>query len=186
MEIQNAVNRITKQTARYERYYHPIMSDNNQEVHLLSDETSYLWYDKLMHDHKVQARVVNNSHRKIYAACVIHTRIAWGRKTKPFDYLIDCRKCLLQHHPRLVEIISATYSIVPAPHLVSRFNKYFIYCLASLRTTNFVLELTLYWKMVVFSKLLNHRKSYRRIISFWLDIYLKVINIYKNYLFSPH
>jgi hypothetical protein len=29
MEIQKAVNRIARQTARYERHYHPIMTDNN-------------------------------------------------------------------------------------------------------------------------------------------------------------
>jgi hypothetical protein len=29
MEIQKAVNRITKQTAEYEKHYHPIMTDNN-------------------------------------------------------------------------------------------------------------------------------------------------------------
>jgi hypothetical protein len=29
MDIQKAVNRIAKQTAGYERYYHPITSDNN-------------------------------------------------------------------------------------------------------------------------------------------------------------
>jgi hypothetical protein len=29
MDIQKAVNRIARQTAGYERYYHPIMSDNN-------------------------------------------------------------------------------------------------------------------------------------------------------------
>jgi hypothetical protein len=29
MDIQKAVNKITRQTAEYERYYHPIMTDNN-------------------------------------------------------------------------------------------------------------------------------------------------------------
>ena len=29
MDIQKAVNRIAKQTAGYERHYHPIMTDNN-------------------------------------------------------------------------------------------------------------------------------------------------------------